>query len=231
MSFSRYPSGLAASLEVDATVDAVLLVGRARGEEERIGRLGVDAVAEGDPPQAVDRDRAAGRRRSACREIAPVAGSKALILPSPKLPTSSALLKVPKLAGAIVMPQGALSLPPGGDQSLDQIARGVEDIDRADARRRRPRRARCASCIAKADEDLVADRLDAERRVAGRQCRSVNAPGADDRREVRVEDVDDAVVEVGRVEQRRAGLGGDRQALVDLRFGRAVDDLDGIGQC
>ena len=45
---------------------------------------------------------------------APVTGSNALILPSPKLPTSSALLNVPKSAGAIAIPQGALSLPPGG---------------------------------------------------------------------------------------------------------------------
>ena len=38
---------------------------------------------------------------------APVVGSKALILPSPKLPTSRSLLNCPKPAGARVTPQGA----------------------------------------------------------------------------------------------------------------------------
>src|SRR5205823_11787297 len=37
---------------------------------------------------------------------APVAGSYALILPSPKLPTNRSLLKLPKLAGASTTPQG-----------------------------------------------------------------------------------------------------------------------------
>jgi hypothetical protein len=41
----------------------------------------------------------------------PAAASKALILPSPKLPISSALLNVPKSAGASAIPHGAFSAP------------------------------------------------------------------------------------------------------------------------
>jgi len=43
---------------------------------------------------------------------APVDALNALILPSPKLPISTALLNVPKSAGASATPQGAFSVPP-----------------------------------------------------------------------------------------------------------------------
>ena len=43
---------------VDAAVEAVLFIVRARGEEQRIGGLAQHAVAEGEAPQAVNRQHA-----------------------------------------------------------------------------------------------------------------------------------------------------------------------------
>ena len=103
------------------------------GEEQRVGRLGVDAVAEGDAPQAVDRDRGAVGSVSVPRK-APVAGSKALILPSPKLPTSRALLNGAEVGRRHRHAPGRVQLAARGDQPLHEVARGVEDVDHAEAR-------------------------------------------------------------------------------------------------
>jgi len=58
--------------------------------------------------------------------------------------------------------------------------------------------------------DAAADRLDAERRVACRQVGVGERAGHRDRREVRVVDVDHAIVEVGGVQARRRALRRDR---------------------
>ena len=74
----------------------------------------------------------------------------------------------------------------------------------------------------------VADRLDAEGRVAGGQVRIGERARARHLGEAGVEDIDDAVVEVGRVQKVGATLGGMRQALVDRAVGRAVDHEDRV---
>src|SRR5438067_8440125 len=56
--------------DVEAPVQAVLLVVRAGGEEQRVDRLLGLAVAEGDPPQAGDVDRLAVRTLDAADEAA-----------------------------------------------------------------------------------------------------------------------------------------------------------------
>ena len=134
------------------------------------------------------------------------------MFPSPKLPTSRSPLKRPKLSGATARPQGAFSWPCCATRSSEVPLR-VECVDETAAL---PGDLVLGVLVllGVCDEHPVADRLDLERCVAGRQAR-VDEPAVGHESEVTVEDVDPAVVEVGRVE-RGPGRGvRDREALVD----------------
>ena len=64
---------------------------------------------------------------------------KALMWPSPKLPTSRSPLNCPKLLGARAMPQGELSWvrpPATGREPPEQVAARIEDVDEAVPRTR-----------------------------------------------------------------------------------------------
>jgi hypothetical protein len=116
------------------------------------------------------------------------------------------LLKMPKSDGAIAMPHGAFRLPPTATSRLTSVP-AVSNTSTA------PKPAPVTSSSASgvlpgvAHVELVADRLDAERRVArGQVGIGERACRQRDLVEAGVEDVDDAVVEVGRVEEVGAAL-------------------------
>jgi hypothetical protein len=82
----------------------------ARREVKRVACPAVASVAELQCPQSLY----GNRMTQLVLERAggePVEASNALIVPSPKLPTGSALLSAPILAGAIASPQGECSVP------------------------------------------------------------------------------------------------------------------------
>jgi hypothetical protein len=82
----------------------------ARREVKRVACPAVASVAELQCPQSLY----GNRMTQLVLERAggePVEASNALIVPSPKLPTGSALLNAPILAGAIASPQGEFSGP------------------------------------------------------------------------------------------------------------------------
>ncbi len=162
---------------------------------------------------------------------APVLMSKPLILPSPKLPTSSAPLSVPKLAGATAMPQGALSAPPTGTRCLSNVPLTSKVLTR-------PRPApgifvtggRVLLGIGHHQHGAACDLhgLDVEGRVAGRQRRIRESAAGRHLGEGRVEYLDLVVVEIRRVEKVGAAIGGDGQALVDGATGGIVIGIDRV---
>jgi hypothetical protein len=84
--------------------------GDARGEIEPAGIAASTAIAEEEAPQSRNGDRVScGVLQSA--ELRTLVGSKALMVPSPKLPTSSTPPNWPNVAGAICIGQGELSAP------------------------------------------------------------------------------------------------------------------------
>ena len=139
--------------------------------------------------------------------------------------------RVVELAVAL---QGGPGHPPGGvelalaGEPLEQVPLGVEDVDEAVAR---------AGdvvvlggvLLGVGDVEVAVDGLDAERGVAGRDARVGEGAGDDDGLEVRVEDVDLAVVEVGGVEVGAGGVEPLGEPLVDGARGRVVDGDDGVG--
>src|SRR5439155_6278190 len=77
-------------------------------------------------------------------------------------------------------------------------------------------------------EDTRADRLDPERGVAGRQARIDEGPRPGDEGEARVEHVDAAVVEVGRVKPVACGRRRERESLVDRADAGTIGEDDGL---
>ena len=90
-------------------VERVVAGGQVRGqagrEVQRVLGAGGAAIAERQPPQVRDGDRLALAFFSSPTKW-PFLGLKALMVPSPKLPTSRSLLKLPKFEGAIATAHG-----------------------------------------------------------------------------------------------------------------------------
>src|SRR6185436_18531285 len=91
----------------------------------------------------------------------PVRGPYALIVPSPKLPTSSAPPNLPKLAGASARPHGAFNAP---REATQQAAVRIEHIHEAEALALHFLVAALV-LFRIGDIDVAVDRLDAERCV------------------------------------------------------------------
>ena len=133
----------------------------------------------------------------------PFFGSKALMWPSPKLPTSRSLLKAAEVRRGHRDRPGLIEMAVA-DQALLQLAVGVVDIDGAVGRTvaTPPRTGRDRGVF---DVELIVDGLDIERVVVVRQL-GVGEVAWQVRHwlEVLIVHVDGVVGEIGRVQQRVA---------------------------
>ena len=128
---------------------------------------------------------------------------------------------MPKSDGATATPHGASSLPPAATRCSDQDAARVVQVHDTEAGARRLVVGVRGVVLRVGHDDSRragdVDRLNAERRIAGRQGRV----GEPERRRVRlfrirrVKHVDLAVVEVGGVEEIGAAVVRDREAFVN----------------
>ena len=128
------------------------------------------------------------RGRAACRATCRSRGPKALIVPSPRLPTSSAPPNLPKLSGASARPHGAFSGAARSD-STQQPAVRIEHVDEAEARALHFFLA-ARVLLRIRHVEVAVDRLDAERREAPGRADRGNAPGTVDVLERAVEHID-----------------------------------------
>ena len=142
--------------------------------------------------------------------------------PSPKLPTSRSPPKRPNERGACASPQGAFKHPTV-PEPREQFPVAVELVDVAAGRRVVAVHRRA---IDVRDEDMAADRLDAERRVPGGNRPVDEGSRQDDAVPLPVVDVDASVVEVGRVDAGAL----DRDTTEDGGGGTLVDDDLGLGR-
>src|SRR5262249_52771481 len=216
------PGGPAAALPArrDASEDAVRPVARARGEVQRGRRTGKAAVAEREPPEAVDPDRpAAGEPEGTVR--LPV---------SVGLPLVRVDLPVAEVADQQVAADAAehrrrhRHAPRRIERALaghaaEQVSAGVEHVDEAEPRARYVEPLRLV-LLRVGDEERATEVLDVERREALRDLLVDKGVGVAHQVEAAVEDVDAGVVEVGGVQL----VAGDREPGVDGADTRTIRD-------
>src|SRR5215213_3364816 len=220
-------AGTAARLAggLDGAEQAMSLVVNA-GAEQQGGRVARDAVAEAQPPQALDLDRAAVLVPQSTPECA---GHRVVRV-------DAAVAEVPhqQVTAEAAEPAGRrLRQPPRGvqlataDQAAQQVTAGAVDVDEAAARAGDLVLA-VGVLLGVGDIQPPTELLDVEGRIAAWELVVAEPARQVDPAEALVEDVDASVVEVGGVQEAAGRGGGKRQALVDgmtytsadLRLGR-----------
>ena len=192
---------------------------RPRGEEERARVACHRAVPERDPPQAADRDRLAVRvvqraverpalRRAAERVDVPVAEVADEQIAAEAAERARCERDAPRRVQRAALCDACDEVPEAVELVDVPACRVVVAVDRR------------ATDVG--DEHVAVDRVDAERRVPGRDLRVDERAGHADAPPARVIDVHARVVEVGRVH----AVAEDRDAAEDRGRRRLVDDHD-----
>ncbi len=112
-------------------------------------------------------------------------------------------------------------------EARQQVSVRVERVD--DAQPRSDNLFALVVALRVGDEQPRADRVNRERRVAGRKIRIGERAARSDSGEGRIEHVDAAVAEICGVEHAAGGIAGDRDAEIRCAAGGVVDHDDGLG--